>query len=118
MIFHVFLVNSLMQALSRSGKTEVLTNPHRPYGSNRASLQEIKRVRDAGGWVCLSVHFLPNNKESFETAMEVQKSIYLSKPGWLMFYIDISSSPILPCSKNLRSTILLSATLFSFTIGT
>ncbi|KAL4594755.1 hypothetical protein ACB092_12G042100 [Castanea dentata] len=38
-------------ALSRSGKTEVLTNPHRPYGSNRASLQEIKRVRDAGGWI-------------------------------------------------------------------
>ncbi|XP_050252444.1 protein phosphatase 2C 57 [Quercus robur] len=38
-------------ALSRSGKTEVLTNPHRPYGSNKASLQEIKRVRDAGGWI-------------------------------------------------------------------
>ncbi|KAK7851982.1 protein phosphatase 2c 57 [Quercus suber] len=30
---------------------EVLTNPHRPYGSNKASLQEIKRVRDAGGWI-------------------------------------------------------------------
>ncbi|KAE8077669.1 hypothetical protein FH972_016212 [Carpinus fangiana] len=37
--------------LSRSGKVEVLTNPHRPYGSNKASLQEIKRVRDAGGWI-------------------------------------------------------------------
>lgn len=37
--------------LSRSGKVEVLTNPHRPYGSNKASLQEIRRVRDAGGWI-------------------------------------------------------------------
>ncbi|KAF7816676.1 protein phosphatase 2C 57 isoform X1 [Senna tora] len=37
--------------LSRSGKAEVLTSPHRPYGSNQASLQEIKRVRDAGGWI-------------------------------------------------------------------
>ncbi|KAB1205104.1 Protein phosphatase 2C 57 [Morella rubra] len=37
--------------LSRSGKPEVLSNPHRPYGSNKASLQEIKRVRDAGGWI-------------------------------------------------------------------
>ncbi len=63
MIFHIFLANLLMQVLSRSGKAEILTNPHRPYGSNKASLQEIKRVRDAGGWVCFSVHFLPYNKE-------------------------------------------------------
>ncbi|XP_074291730.1 protein phosphatase 2C 57-like [Silene latifolia] len=37
--------------LSRSGKAEVLTDPHRPYGNNKASLQEIKRVREAGGWI-------------------------------------------------------------------
>ncbi|PSS32986.1 Protein phosphatase [Actinidia chinensis var. chinensis] len=37
--------------LSRSGKTEVLTNPHRPYGSNRVSLQEIRRISKAGGWI-------------------------------------------------------------------
>ncbi|KAF3432796.1 hypothetical protein FNV43_RR23898 [Rhamnella rubrinervis] len=37
--------------LSRSGKAETLTNPHRPYGSNHASLQEIKRIREAGGWI-------------------------------------------------------------------
>ncbi|KAE9464719.1 hypothetical protein C3L33_03369, partial [Rhododendron williamsianum] len=37
--------------LSRSGKAEVLTNPHRPYGRNRVSLQEIKRIREAGGWI-------------------------------------------------------------------
>jgi hypothetical protein len=59
MIFHMFFADLLMQVLSRSGKVEVLTNPHRPYGSNKASLQEIKRVRDAGGWVCFSIHFLP-----------------------------------------------------------
>ncbi|XP_031487205.1 probable protein phosphatase 2C 5 isoform X1 [Nymphaea colorata] len=37
--------------LSRSGKTEVLTSPHRPYGSSKTSLQEIKRIKEAGGWV-------------------------------------------------------------------
>lgn len=37
--------------LSRSGKPEVLTSPHRPYGSNKASLQEIRRIREAGGWI-------------------------------------------------------------------
>uniref|UniRef100_A0A6N2LPP4 protein-serine/threonine phosphatase n=1 Tax=Salix viminalis TaxID=40686 RepID=A0A6N2LPP4_SALVM len=37
--------------LSRSGKMEVLTDAHRPYGSNKISLQEIRRVREAGGWI-------------------------------------------------------------------
>ncbi|KAG6714226.1 hypothetical protein I3842_05G193400 [Carya illinoinensis] len=37
--------------LSRTGRAEILTNPHRPYGSNKVSLQEIKRVREAGGWI-------------------------------------------------------------------
>ncbi|XP_027339550.1 protein phosphatase 2C 57 isoform X4 [Abrus precatorius] len=37
--------------LSRSGKAEVLTSPHRPYGSNKTSLEEIKRIREAGGWI-------------------------------------------------------------------
>ncbi|KAH8487665.1 hypothetical protein H0E87_026301 [Populus deltoides] len=37
--------------LSRSGKMEVLTDAHRPYGSNKISLQEIKRIREAGGWI-------------------------------------------------------------------
>ncbi|XP_058095849.1 protein phosphatase 2C 57 isoform X2 [Magnolia sinica] len=37
--------------MSRSGKVEVLTNPHRPYGNNRVSLQEIRRIREAGGWI-------------------------------------------------------------------
>ncbi|KAL5539335.1 hypothetical protein UlMin_024317 [Ulmus minor] len=37
--------------LSRSGKAELLTNPHRPYGNNNVSLQEIKRIREAGGWI-------------------------------------------------------------------
>ncbi|CAB4271618.1 unnamed protein product [Prunus armeniaca] len=36
---------------SCSGKAEVLTHPHRPYGSNKVSLQEIKRIREAGGWI-------------------------------------------------------------------
>ncbi|KAM7467677.1 hypothetical protein LguiB_015239 [Lonicera macranthoides] len=38
-------------ALSRLGKTEVLTSSHRPYGSNKVSLQEIKRIKEAGGWI-------------------------------------------------------------------
>ncbi|CAI0452499.1 unnamed protein product [Linum tenue] len=37
--------------LSRSGKAEVLTDPHRPYGNNKTSLQEIRRIREAGGWI-------------------------------------------------------------------
>nr|AFK38537.1 unknown [Medicago truncatula] len=37
--------------LCRSGKPELLTSPHRPYGSNKASLQEIKRIREARGWI-------------------------------------------------------------------
>ncbi|KAL4205071.1 hypothetical protein AMTRI_Chr01g135320 [Amborella trichopoda] len=38
-------------ALSRSGKAEVLTSSHRPYGNNRVSLEEIRRIREAGGWI-------------------------------------------------------------------
>ncbi|KAL1824021.1 hypothetical protein ACET3Z_010799 [Daucus carota] len=37
--------------LSRAGKPEVLTGSHRPYGSNKASLNEIRRIREAGGWI-------------------------------------------------------------------
>lgn len=49
-----------MQVLSRSGSAEVLTSPHRPYGNNKVSLQEIKRIREAGGWVCFPCSFSPN----------------------------------------------------------
>ncbi|KAL2249077.1 protein phosphatase 2C 57 isoform X1 [Sesamum indicum] len=37
--------------LSRSGKAEILTDSHRPYGNNKVSLQEIRRIREAGGWI-------------------------------------------------------------------
>uniref|UniRef100_A0A6V7QSJ8 protein-serine/threonine phosphatase n=1 Tax=Ananas comosus var. bracteatus TaxID=296719 RepID=A0A6V7QSJ8_ANACO len=37
--------------ISRNGKAEVLTNPHRPYGNNTVSLDEVKRIRAAGGWI-------------------------------------------------------------------
>ncbi|KAJ1687795.1 hypothetical protein LUZ63_019185 [Rhynchospora breviuscula] len=37
--------------ISRGGRAEVLTNPHRPYGNNRVSLDEVKRIRAAGGWI-------------------------------------------------------------------
>ncbi|XP_078429123.1 thylakoid-associated phosphatase 38 [Wolffia australiana] len=37
--------------VSRSGKPEMITCPHRPYGNNRMSLEEIKRIRAAGGWI-------------------------------------------------------------------
>lgn len=53
---------SIMQSLSRSGKAEVLTNSHRPYGNNKVSLREIRRIREAGGWVCISIlsyNYLP-----------------------------------------------------------
>ncbi|KAG9447841.1 hypothetical protein H6P81_013969 [Aristolochia fimbriata] len=56
----VFVGNDLMiishvgdscVAISRSGKAEVLTSPHRPYGNNKSSLGEIRRIREAGGWI-------------------------------------------------------------------
>ncbi|XWS61352.1 hypothetical protein CRYUN_Cryun07bG0118600 [Craigia yunnanensis] len=37
--------------LSHAGKVEVLNDSHQPYGSNKASLQEIRRIREAGGWI-------------------------------------------------------------------
>lgn len=37
--------------LSRGGKADVLTNSHRPYGRSKACLQEIRRIRESGGWI-------------------------------------------------------------------
>ncbi|CAN8230247.1 unnamed protein product [Cochlearia groenlandica] len=37
--------------LSRSGQIEELTDSHRPYGSSKAAIQEMKRIREAGGWI-------------------------------------------------------------------
>ncbi|TVU34096.1 hypothetical protein EJB05_15923, partial [Eragrostis curvula] len=37
--------------ISRGGRPEALTNFHRPYGNNKTSLEEIKRIRAAGGWI-------------------------------------------------------------------
>ncbi|CAH9118450.1 unnamed protein product [Cuscuta epithymum] len=37
--------------ISRFGKADTLTDSHRPYGRNRASLEEIRRIREAGGWI-------------------------------------------------------------------
>ncbi|XP_022984505.1 protein phosphatase 2C 57 isoform X1 [Cucurbita maxima] len=37
--------------LSRPGGAQVLTSSHRPYGNNTTSLQEVKRIREAGGWI-------------------------------------------------------------------
>lgn len=48
------MISMYVQVLSRSGKAEALTNSHRPYGSNKVSLEEIRRIKEAGGWVsCL-----------------------------------------------------------------
>ncbi|PNT72186.1 hypothetical protein BRADI_2g40950v3 [Brachypodium distachyon] len=37
--------------VSRGGRPQSLTNFHRPYGNNKTSLEEIKRIRAAGGWI-------------------------------------------------------------------
>ncbi|EOA16786.1 hypothetical protein CARUB_v10005006mg [Capsella rubella] len=37
--------------LSRSGQIEELTDYHRPYGSSKAAIQEMKRIKEAGGWI-------------------------------------------------------------------
>lgn len=49
-----------MQVISRTGKAETLTSPHRPYGNNRVSLEEVKRIRVAGGWVRFFFFFQNN----------------------------------------------------------
>ncbi|XP_020269241.1 probable protein phosphatase 2C 5 isoform X4 [Asparagus officinalis] len=41
----------ISHVISRTGKAEILTGPHRPYGNNRVSLEEVKRIRAAGGWI-------------------------------------------------------------------
>ncbi|VAH61039.1 unnamed protein product [Triticum turgidum subsp. durum] len=42
--------------ISRGGRPQSLTNFHRPYGNNKTSLEEVKRIRAAGGWVCFLFH--------------------------------------------------------------
>ncbi|KAM3330504.1 hypothetical protein ACQJBY_027006 [Aegilops geniculata] len=37
--------------ISRAGRPQSLTNFHRPYGNNKTSLEEVKRIRAAGGWI-------------------------------------------------------------------
>lgn len=37
--------------ISRGGRSEALTGSHRPYGNNKTSLEEVKRIRAAGGWI-------------------------------------------------------------------
>ncbi|KAJ0727754.1 putative protein-serine/threonine phosphatase [Helianthus annuus] len=50
----IFIGNDMLyisHVLSQSGKAEELTNSQRPYGRNKVSLQEIKRIREARGWI-------------------------------------------------------------------
>lgn len=83
-----FYQRMFMQVLSRSGKMEVLTNAHRPYGSNKVSLQEIRRINEAGGWVCF-LHStplnLPKNSPLFNSSTYILHSFlnYQSKPQQL-----------------------------------
>ncbi|KAH9780156.1 protein phosphatase 2C 57 [Citrus sinensis] len=46
-ILFISHVGDCCVVLSRTGKADVLTNPHRPYGSGQVSLQEIRRIREA-----------------------------------------------------------------------
>ncbi|KAK3161009.1 hypothetical protein QOZ80_1BG0070420 [Eleusine coracana subsp. coracana] len=43
--------DSSLQVVSRGGRPQALTNSHRPYGNNKTSLEEVKRIRAAGGWI-------------------------------------------------------------------
>ncbi|KAM0881077.1 hypothetical protein ACQ4PT_033154 [Festuca glaucescens] len=43
--------DSCLQVVSRGGRPQSLTNFHRPYGNNKTSLEEVKRIRAAGGWI-------------------------------------------------------------------
>ncbi|MCO5600126.1 hypothetical protein L7F22_054234 [Adiantum nelumboides] len=37
--------------IARGGKADVLCGDHRPYGKSKTALEEIKRIRHAGGWI-------------------------------------------------------------------
>ncbi|KAF0917897.1 hypothetical protein E2562_021622 [Oryza meyeriana var. granulata] len=37
--------------ISRGGRPQLVTNFHRPYGNKKTSLDEVKRIRAAGGWI-------------------------------------------------------------------
>ncbi|WVZ70092.1 hypothetical protein U9M48_018788 [Paspalum notatum var. saurae] len=37
--------------ISRGGRPQALTGSHRPYGNNKTALEEVKRIRAAGGWI-------------------------------------------------------------------
>ncbi|KAJ0730111.1 putative protein-serine/threonine phosphatase [Helianthus annuus] len=50
-MLYISHVGDSCAVLSQSGNAEELTNSHRPYGRNKVSLQEIKRIREAGGWI-------------------------------------------------------------------
>lgn len=39
------------QVLSRNGKAQDLTSDHRPFGRDKKSFLEVKRIQEAGGWV-------------------------------------------------------------------
>ncbi|KAF6136179.1 hypothetical protein GIB67_001588 [Kingdonia uniflora] len=79
-------------ALSRCGKTEILANPHRPFGNNNVSLQEIRRIKEAGGWVCTSLICF------YVLLLLVYLSIRLSMEG----YVEIFLYPELLVTFDLR----------------
>ncbi|KAI5069646.1 hypothetical protein GOP47_0015947 [Adiantum capillus-veneris] len=37
--------------IARGGKADVVCGDHRPYGKSKTALEEIKRIRQAGGWI-------------------------------------------------------------------
>ncbi|KAL5227852.1 hypothetical protein ABZP36_016117 [Zizania latifolia] len=43
--------DSCLQVISRGGRPQAVTNFHRPYGNKKTSLEEVKRIRAAGGWI-------------------------------------------------------------------
>ncbi|MCO5549182.1 hypothetical protein L7F22_002648 [Adiantum nelumboides] len=43
--------NAALMVIARGGKVDVLCGDHRPYGKSKTALEEIKRIRHAGGWI-------------------------------------------------------------------
>ncbi|CAA0830894.1 Protein phosphatase 2C 57 [Striga hermonthica] len=50
-LLYISHVGDSCVVLSHAGNAEVLTDSHRPYGSKNVSLEEVKRIRKAGGWI-------------------------------------------------------------------
>uniref|UniRef100_A0A9I9DJD3 protein-serine/threonine phosphatase n=1 Tax=Cucumis melo TaxID=3656 RepID=A0A9I9DJD3_CUCME len=80
----------LPTVLSRSGGAQVLTSSHRPYGNNSTSLQEIRRIREAGGW--FNGDLVTASPEIFQVTLGSNAEFVLMASDGLWDYMNSSDA--------------------------